>query len=78
MTDDITEKLRQQLLDEEFKLRKKQPAAWTKIKYRKQVKLPKDFLKKSRKKKKKGSSIWRVKLSPEKGLKKKKFKKYER
>ena len=29
------EKLRMQLLKEEFKLRKKQPEAWTKTKYRK-------------------------------------------
>lgn len=46
-----TEKIRKMLLEEEFKLRSKQPAAWTKIKYRKHVKLPKEFLKKSRKKK---------------------------
>ena len=29
------ESIRQQLLEEEFKLRKKQPEAWTKTKYRK-------------------------------------------
>jgi len=31
---DISEKMRMQLLAEEFKLRKKQPTAWTKTKYR--------------------------------------------
>src|SRR3989338_11017798 len=31
----IDESLRQKLLKEEFKLRKKQPTAWTKTKYRK-------------------------------------------
>ena len=31
---DISEKMRLQLLAEEFKLRKKQPTAWTKTKYR--------------------------------------------
>ena len=30
----ISEKLRKQLLKEEFKLRSKQPEAWTKTKYR--------------------------------------------
>lgn len=31
----VDEALRQKLLDEEFKMRKKQPEAWTKTKYRK-------------------------------------------
>ncbi len=31
----VSEALRQKLLKEEFKLRKKQPEAWTKTKYRK-------------------------------------------
>jgi len=31
----VDEKLRIQLLEEEFKMRKKQPEAWTKTKYRK-------------------------------------------
>ncbi|MBU0636225.1 hypothetical protein KKE06_04330 [Candidatus Micrarchaeota archaeon] len=31
----VNEKMREQLLKEEFKLRKKQPTAWTKTKYRK-------------------------------------------
>lgn len=31
----VDEELRQRLLQEEFKLRKKQPEAWTKTKYRK-------------------------------------------
>lgn len=31
----VDEKLRMRLLEEEFKLRKKQPEAWTKTKYRK-------------------------------------------
>lgn len=31
----VDEELRAQLLKEEFKLRKKQPEAWTKTKYRK-------------------------------------------
>src|SRR3989338_7519232 len=43
-----TETLRKQLLREELKLRKIQPEAWTRIKYRKSVKLPKDLFKKSR------------------------------
>ena len=30
----VDEKLRQKLLQQEFKLRKKQPEAWTKTKYR--------------------------------------------
>lgn len=49
----VSETLRKKLLKEEFKLRKKQPTAWTRIKYRKNVKLPKDFLKKKRGRKKK-------------------------
>ncbi|MBI4052405.1 MAG: hypothetical protein HY394_00030 [Candidatus Diapherotrites archaeon] len=32
--DKVDEKLRQELLQEEFKMRKKQPQAWTKTKYR--------------------------------------------
>lgn len=48
----ITEKLRMQLLKEEQKLRKVQPVSWTKTKYRKLVKLPKDFLPPSERKKK--------------------------
>ncbi len=75
MTFEISEELRRKLLEEEFKMRKKQPEAWTKIKYRKQVKLPKDFLKKSRKKKKKGG-IWKIKLAPEKFSKKYKHSRY--
>jgi hypothetical protein len=47
---DVSEKLRQQLLAEEFKLRAKQPTAWTKIKYRKNVKLPKDLMRKLKRK----------------------------
>ena len=35
MNMDIDEEMRQQLLAEEFKLRKKQPPAWTMQKYRK-------------------------------------------
>ena len=66
-----SEKLRKQLLVEEFKMRKKQPAAWTKIKYRKLVKLPKDLLKKSRKQL--GKRVF--KLEPDKALFKKKKKK---
>lgn len=30
----VSEELRQKLLNEEFKMRKKQPIAWTKVKYR--------------------------------------------
>lgn len=33
--DPIEEEMRLKLLEEEFKLRKKQPEAWTKTKYRK-------------------------------------------
>tara|TARA_Y100000310_G_scaffold334097_1_gene413031 strand:- start:9446 stop:9598 length:153 start_codon:yes stop_codon:yes gene_type:complete len=33
--DPMEEEMRQKLLAEEFKLRKKQPEAWTKTKYRK-------------------------------------------
>lgn len=47
-----SEKLRMQLLKEEFKKRKVQPTSWTKVKYRKLVKLPKDFLPPSERKKK--------------------------
>lgn len=32
---DVSEKMRADLLKQEFKLRKKQPTAWTKTKYRK-------------------------------------------
>jgi len=32
--DKVDESLRQKLLQEEFKMRKKQPQAWTKTKYR--------------------------------------------
>jgi len=37
-------------LAEEFKLRAKQPMAWTRIKYRKNVKLPKDLMRKAKRK----------------------------
>ena len=46
---DVSEKLRLKLLAEEQTLRKKQPKAWTAIKYRKNVKLPKDLLRKLKK-----------------------------
>ncbi len=65
-----SESLRKRLLKEEFKLRKGQPQAWTRIKYRKIVKLPKDLLKKSRKKQ--GKRIF--KLEEDKTFKKKKRK----
>lgn len=46
---DVSEKLRLRLLEEEQKMRKQQPKAWTAIKYRKNVKLPKDLLRKLKK-----------------------------
>lgn len=45
----VSEALRKRLLEEELRLRAKQPTAWTKIKYRKNIKPPKK--KKGRKKK---------------------------
>jgi len=47
---EVSEKLRLKLLEEERRLRGNQPTAWTKIKYRKNVKLPKDLMRKLKKK----------------------------
>jgi len=49
---DVSEKLRLKLLEEEQRLRGKQPKSWTSIKYRKSVKLPKDLIRKAKKVKK--------------------------
>lgn len=70
---DVSEKLRQKLLEEEFRLRKKQPTAWTKIKYRKNVKLPKDLMRKL-KRKMKGKPIKQSRIR----LFRRKFKKKKR
>ena len=44
----VDEKLRKKLLKEEFALRKKQPPAWAKAKYRRFVRLPKDLMQKKK------------------------------
>ena len=44
--------LKKKLLEEEFKLRKKQPPSWAKFKYRKFVRLPKEEREKEKARKK--------------------------
>ena len=61
----VSEKLRMQLLKEEFKKRKVQPTSWTKVKYRKLVKLPKDFLPPSERKKKRKKGEQQVPMKRE-------------
>jgi len=46
LLDGNEEEIRQKLLEEEFKLRKKQPEAWTKTKYRKYANFGKNRKKK--------------------------------
>ncbi len=47
--DEVDEEMRSKLLEEEFKLRKKQPEAWTKTKYRKYANFGKNRKKKEEK-----------------------------